>query len=225
MHAMELTISAENTQLLDKILRIVKAEHVLIDSRAGIVFRAVSDDFSQMLVARLGESFFVECKTGNKLIAVPLQKLFVKNMENLRICSVSEKSLFEYQMEGMNYCKWVYNAEPEEYEIDFMQEGILKLDISELRATIMKIKDKNIKIRIKNGVKISAKGVVVEIDEDTADEDFAMSLDLDALKNILYFTEGFEEGVMAYSKRDEAINLIFRTCDVQLSVFLTITKE
>ncbi|ELA41022.1 uncharacterized protein VICG_01904 [Vittaforma corneae ATCC 50505] len=218
---MHCTLSPENTILLDKLIKSTKTEMISIEVDSIFQIYLISPDLSQLTIIKLEPSFF-ESFENTVLIQVsfPVRKLYKQNIKALQITLNDYTINLEYIFNAMKHTQTFDCLEAEIFDLDFQCEREIEIKLPGLKRILREIKDKQIKIEMKDSFKISGQHVEISIPQTNLDVDF--TVDTEKFKSIVKISDHFYTIKFNLPAEISPLNITMEAPEIFLSTFISI---
>lgn len=218
---MKCVLSADKTILIDKLIKTTKSELLNIEIDNHIEIYLNSSDLSQLTIIKLEQSFF-EFFENSKFhqIAFPTKKFYEPNMKTLEIILEDNKMILEYQFSNMKYIKTFDCLESVIFDIEFENEKEINIELYGFRNILKDIKDKQLKIEMKDSLKISGHGVEILLPETDLNVEF--KIDTERFKSFVFIADYFYTTKFIFSTENSPLNITMESPEVFLTTFISV---
>lgn len=219
---MQCTLAPESAMVLDGILRTFRCEYITFDTSAILTLHAVSPDFSQLAVARIEPGFFTSYTALNTTVSIPFQRFYRPEMRSLRIDQSGDTTVLEYAFDGFVHVRRIYNVSVEPFEADFVSGRSARADLCCIGKLVERIRDRSIELEIGREVEIRCAGTVMRLDNRGGpSERLRMRVETEPFKSTIHHSNLFTDHTLVLSDDGDVLNVIFRSPDIFLSIFMT----
>lgn len=219
---MDCIITPKNAIILEKLMRTIKSNDLVVDTTNRILFQMVSEDRTKCCNVALEDDFFISVKPKRKLIQINKPKFFIKKMKVLRIFTYDNVMVFEYEFEDYTYRHRLFTYETSIYTLVFNSVKTSIFNHQLFLEVLRQIKRGEVKVEFKeefahltneeNTIKFKCCDL----------EDVSFELCLTSFRTILDVCKVFNESILCWEGDDCPINLIFRSSNIQVSYFLAV---
>ncbi|KAF9762222.1 hypothetical protein NGRA_2162 [Nosema granulosis] len=218
---MDCIISPKNALILDKLMKTIKSNDLVIDTTSRILFQMVSDDKTKCCNLVFEDSFFISIKAKKKLMQISKPKFFIKKMKVLRMFTYDNVMVFEYEFEDYTYRHRFFIYETSIYHLVFNSSQSSPFDHNVLLEVLKQV-HKEVRMEIKDGFAYltNEENVIKFKCCDLSDVGFDVCLS--SFKTILSTCKVFNEALLCWEGEDCPINLVFRSSNIQISYFLAV---
>lgn len=218
---MHCSLSPENTALLDKLIKSTKTEMINIEVDSIFQIYLTSPDLSQLTIIKLEPSFFESFESVMpRQVSFPVKKLYESNMKALTVTLNDYTISLEYIFDTMKYTKTFDCLEAEIFDLEFQCEREVAIELPGLKRILKEIKDKQIKIEMRDSFKISGKHVEISIPLTDLDVEFIV--DTEKFKSIVQVSDHFYTIKFNLSSEVSPLNITMEAPEMFLSTFISV---
>lgn len=220
---MDCVLTAENTLIMDKLMRFPKSEIIVFDTTSPLTIQLLSANMTSMLQIKLNSGFFNSFYPKAIQIATPFLKFYMPGMKELTIKQSLAKTALEYKFDGYTYTKVVDNINGKMMDMEFIPTVSFKLDLPCFKEISKYIKGRRAIISVGDVIRISCPGSCIEY-KNTMEvkENIEFTIDTEILKGLLYHSNIHYDHEFVYSNESDCLNVVFRGPSILMLFFIAI---
>ncbi|TBU18175.1 hypothetical protein CWI42_090150 [Ordospora colligata] len=217
---MDCTITARNSIIIDRMMQVIKAPTISINTMYTVCIQVVSTDKTAVLEFILGSSVFESLTLKNKHLSIPRQRFYMKKMKHLRITTNEYVMMFEYVFEGYVFRRSVFHAYAQPFEVGSEPRMyVIGLDPGMMKAMCKEIQNEKVEVRISNGMgEVRGSRTMVRFKMERTDEWKAKGIGKN-LKSIFETSDLFHTMKMEYGPQSSSMKVVLVGDSVEASFF------